>query len=290
MRRLLALALVPGCWTSTPELAVPIVDTGPRRAQIVGRVLFDARPVESFVVGFGRDGLGDLPTAAAYRASDGRFRITNVAPGKLEIVVTAPGLGRYVTTRSLAREGTVDLGDVVLPEGFYVNGGVFAPGGAHVANADVSLIVREGKGARSVEQDLVLGNLGATTDARGEYLIRGYSPVRGTVARIVARTADGRASWWSPVDAKTSHIFLEVFPSGSIEGATSRTRRGHVLVAPYFWKPEAGKMLELEDGRFRLDHVPEGSYQLQIIAPDGVLVPPTTVAVTAGAATTVVLP
>lgn len=162
--------LAPHLAAPTPMQGEPVEVTAPasgvvlklqRFGRIEGRVVEreGQRPVKQFTVGHElRGGRGRGNTMRSFTADDGRFVLEDVAPGSVDVVVTAPGFVRSTTAAVEVAESKPVTVEVQLDRAGTVAGRVTSAG-RRIAGAVVTQVTR-GRGAESKQ-----------TDANGEYVL-----------------------------------------------------------------------------------------------------------------------
>jgi hypothetical protein len=142
---------------------------------IQGQVVDErSRPVESFRVA-ARTGRTEvmrfrMPVATEVVSDDGRFTLSNVAPGTYVVSVTAPELASAAVPDVKVAEGqVVDVGTVRLTAGGLVRGTVVDATGAGVEGASVSII--------PPPQSFVTAGMPtpATSESAGAFELRGVA-------------------------------------------------------------------------------------------------------------------
>jgi hypothetical protein len=259
-----------------------VLDTGARvRGRLVGESGEGVRgqAVVREVDGETSRTLDELLRAEA--GPDGRFAIEAVPPGSHAVSATAPGYGTKRVEVSVGRgDNDVDLGDVPLETGLIIRGRVHDRAGVPVADAMVRSVRPRG---------IAAGVREATTDADGRFVMAGLDP--GTWRVMV--TAPGFGAAEKQVEAGAENVDIALTPAGAITGiavddgdkpiesfqvsARPAQRGERIMMGP------GGKNVASPDGRFVLDDVGEGTYVVQVWAPDRASATVSDVAVTSGA-------
>lgn len=134
-----------------------------RPGRIEGRVTErdTQRAVRQFSVsGETRGGMRRGANAKAFTADDGRFVLEDVAPGSLDVIVTAPGYVASTTGAVEVAEGKATTVEVTLERAGTLTGRVTS-GGRPVPGANI--MSRDGRATR--------GPAAKQTDANGEYVL-----------------------------------------------------------------------------------------------------------------------
>lgn len=141
----------------------------PRPARIEGRV-FDReskQPVRDFMVNVDRAGERFGARPKTVQADDGRFVLDELAPGKVDVVVSAAGYTRGLSSGVTIEEGKTLTVEIPLDKGGVIAGRVTS-GGRPLADVAVTVnSTTPTRAARSVE---------ARTDAGGQYTVEGVTP------------------------------------------------------------------------------------------------------------------
>ncbi|PYQ56087.1 MAG: hypothetical protein DMF78_00005, partial [Acidobacteria bacterium] len=207
------------------------------------------------------------PGAGLVRATtdaQGRFRLDGLAAG----LHTLAARGRGV---SGARRG-IGIGkraEIYVFPGSGLHATVSGPDGRAVAGAKVALENATPFGGRSADVQV--------SDARGRIEFVGIDP---GVYRVVARHPDFAPAWTTVTVERSGDATADLTLAppaaivGRLVGAEDRPVRGRVAVAetdgaapPPFSLAPTLAVETAEDGRFRLDTVPPGSYVLSATAP-----------------------
>ena len=270
-----------------PTLPIPVA-----HGVVSGRVLFDGKPVDRVVVAIVRGPIFfEPPEVFERRASDGRFRLVNLAPGEATIVVASPGAARaFYLHREIARDAPIDLGDVVLPKGFTIRGTVTNEAGAPVPDAEVSLLQTQFADPLTPAQDLALGNLHAVTDRRGAYSIPAFTVIdERRWATLSVAAHDGRISWTQTVPTDNAVMDVVVSPKATLQGS--------ITIADV--KGLTVESASMRRGFLSANLEPDGSFVVEVPSGDCLVVPYTRdwargasklVTVPPGSTTTVTLP
>jgi hypothetical protein len=279
--RLLTLACLVACGPA-PQPAQPpgpapriVREVHPRtdRANLRGRVVRDGKPVSYFGVAVSRNfamPCCDHPLAVADQ--DGRFTIADLEPGTWDIMIVGPGFGRrLIAGRELRAGETVDLGEITVDRGHTMTGHVRDANGSPVARAKVTIT----SSARLTDEDqltaIVRGNFTTTTDDRGGFRFDGLNlwSLTGSPARLEAIVERRAASNQQLVPNADATIDLVVLPTGGIDGVVEVPTDGHVYARPMSSR-DLGPFVPVTDGKFRVDNLLPGTYQLELTSVDGV--------------------
>ena len=208
----------------------------------------------------------ELPTAATEVLSgaagdDGRFRIDHVPPGAWTLAATAPGFaGQRVELEVGGRDPLVDAGDVVLERGLAIQGRVRTAAGAPVPGASIGAYDDEANEAA------------ARSDDDGSFVLAGLRP---NPYELEVR-ATGFATLRKQLSPGPEPVDLVLSPGGAIAGLV--VEEGDRPVDSYRVaaradsanrrREETARSVASSDGRFLLEDVAEGSYVLQVLAPE----------------------
>lgn len=236
-----------------------------------------SRPVENFRVA-ARSGRSEamrfrMPTATEVASDDGRFTLSNVAPGTYVVSVTAPELASGTVADVKVAEGqVVDVGTVKLAAGGVVRGTVVDATGAGVGGASVSV----------VPQPQSIATTGmpipATSESSGAFELKGVAEGAVDVTAMHPNFANAEPVTVQ-VDARrpATDVRIVLSAGGRIEGAVRRrdgsgrpglmvTANGVSLTRTPFGGASA---TTASDGSFVLEHVPAGRVNLMVFARTG---------------------
>jgi protocatechuate 3,4-dioxygenase beta subunit len=212
--------------------------------------------------------------------ADGRFAIDTVPPGAHALGVTAPGYGAKRVEVEVGRaDREIDLGEVPLESGLTIRGRVRDRAGVGVAEATI----------RGFQPRMLSGGFPDTrSEADGSFVLAGLEP--GNVRLNVS--AAGYGALDRTVESGSENVDIVLKAAGTISGlvvddADRPVDAYQVTARPVRQSP----MLMLAprstnntspDGRFLLEDVAEGSYTVQVTAPDRAAGVVSDVKVTAG--------
>ncbi len=245
------------------EARVDLVMSAP--STVRGRLLGGEKPVRGRVVLLETAGApaGDLrlDDLVAEAGPDGVFAL-RLGRGTHVLEVRAPGYGpQRVDADVPSAAATVDLGDVALQVGIAIRGHVRDSAGRPIEGAEVQTWSEE-----------TAQTFSARADAGGAYVLAGLAP--GMYSLTAHAAGMGRAERRAEAGASGVDIVLQ--PAGAITGtvvddagrpiqgfrvATRATTRGGYGGPP----PQT---FGAADGRFTLEDVTEGSYVVEVSAPD----------------------
>lgn len=240
-----------------------------RGASIVGRIV-DAqlRPLkgQARIQELARQ---ELPTSAgeilkADAKDDGRFRIERVPAGSWTLGITSAGFaGQRVEADLSTREPSLDLGDIVLERGLTLHGRVRTASGAPIGGAAISAYPDDGGSDEAW----------APSGEDGTFVLAGLQPGLYDL--------DVRAAGFAPLRKQLSpgpdDADLVLLPGGAITGLVveegDRPVDSYRVVAnadraDRRTSSDAGKSVGSPDGRFLLEDVAEGTYVVQVLAPE----------------------
>lgn len=201
--------------------------------------------------------------------SDGKFEISNVAPGSYRLRIEGPEIASTAPATAVVAEGkTTDLGAIRAERGRSIDGLVVDKDGHPVAGADVvagNVIVGTGatvdSGSRAPTFQAELKQ--ATTDADGKFTLRGL-PASAT--SVVASHATAGRSTPVALSAETAGpLRLVLAPAASLSGTVSVD--GHPTRAAVIAQPAASPLALAvvfadADGTFHYDRLSAGRYSV----------------------------
>jgi hypothetical protein len=234
-----------------------------------------SRPVESFRVA-ARTGRSEvmrfrMPVATEVVTDDGRFTLSNVAPGTYVVTVTAPELASANVADVKVAEGqVVDVGTVKLTAGGLVRGTVVDATGAGVGGASVSII--------PPPQSFATAGMPtpATSESSGAFELRGVAEGAVDVSATHPNYASAEPVTVQ-VDARkpVTDVRLVLSLGGRIEGSVRKrdgSGRAGLMVSSNAIGPTrtpfgAGASATTGgDGSFVLEHVPAGRVNLMVFS------------------------
>ena len=262
----------------------------PRPATITGRVLLDGAPLPYFGVLLTQSPrfthIGD-PTGV--RTADGRFELRGVPPGTWGLVVAGPGTSLHTLGGIAVAAGAhVDLGDLGLSRGHRVSGIVRDAAGEPVAAARVAI----GGGLRheSIDHDPLQcwfrEEAETTSGADGRFVLDGVaarSP--GTHPRPIAAVhPEHGASRELDLPDGDADVELTLLPTGAIDGVVDGHGPDRLVTVMARCGRESEWTTQVDRaGRFQLDGLPPGDYEVELIVPSrDPIVARTTTTVAAG--------
>ncbi len=295
-----------GPWFSPQEnVARQMVRTGdtnvklvlPARGTVTGRAIIDGAPLTYFglrLVGENESSFGGRPIGV--RDAAGCFTVRHVLPGTWRMALVAPGT-RLATSRefTVAKNETLDLGDIALIRGQRLSGYVRDLAGAVVAGARVIIgrtaMLTESWGAsRSVFERLFTPQYETRTNADGAYVFDGIDVAREPMmpSEIVRATHfSAGASVIHEVPKTDATMDFVLLGSGRIEGTVQNMRggRGHLL-AVRADEPTSVRHAHCDKkGHFQFEDLPPGEYAVKLDVPDAEQVQPANVTVVASQTT-----
>jgi hypothetical protein len=258
---------------SEPQHATaPVASKAPPiRTGVTGHVTLDGKPVRYFGVTVTRNftfsGIYGRP--APMNTRDGRFTMAIPDSGTWDLIVAGPGFARRVLPGVEVEDGRVtDLGEVAVSRGHRIEGTVQDEAGHRVSGATVSLAATPPIEVDDELAALAKGNITATTDSDGHYLIEGAAAIPLGIGhpQIAAMTADHRASIPELVPEGDATINFTVARSGGIEVTVVGVADSFISVSP------VGKPKAIVEGRrvtsgYVFDDVPAGDYEVHLIVP-----------------------
>ena len=257
----------------------------PRLATLTGRVLLDGTPMTSFGVLLTRPQFVVNRDPIGVHGTDGRFELRGVTPGAWGLLVAGPGTSlERITEISVAEGARIDLGDISLTRGQRVTGQVRDAAGDPVAGARVAIGDLEGD--HDPLQRWFSGDLDATTDARGRFVLDGV-PARspGARPRIISAIHPRRGtSRDRDLPDAGGEVELTLLATGAIEGVIDGLLPDRIVTMMARCGRRSARTAMVESaGEFRFDGLPPGTYELEMIVPPGrPRAAPVTVAVAAG--------
>ncbi len=291
---LACVGLATGCWSSPPVQTYPSL-TPPavaiEHSVVSGRVLFAGKPVDRVVVAIMRGPTAFAPPAVyEQRTFNGWFRIVNLDPGDVTIIVASPGTARaFYLHQQIRRDVPIDLGDVVLPKGFTIHGTITNELGAPVANAEVSISQTFIREPLTPAQDLALGNLHTVTDSRGAYSIPAFTLIgEYNWPTLAVAAPDGRISWRQSVPTDNAVVDVVVAPKATLRVSITIPDVKAVTIASASKRGGYSSANMEPDGSFTVE-VPSGDCVIESYLGAG-MGPSQRVTAPAGTITTVTLP
>jgi protocatechuate 3,4-dioxygenase beta subunit len=261
-----------------------------RPATIFGRVQTGlGAPPESFSVQWQRNTAAsptselmemiaalDAPSAGVHGQSDGSFKLENVPPGSIQLIVRARGFAEFQSDAIEVAAGA-ELRDVVLTlsEGALVvglvtqNGRPFAGAEVQVTRVDDTSEMEQMM--RQFAPDMG-GKSGVSSDEQGRYVVSGL--VAG-VYQVRARHDDFTPSPVATVTISADRVYtaptLELSRGGSIQGvvqgAEHAPRKGMVVQLLTTGNPPAMTTTDAE-GKFGFTHLAAGEYTILVMGMD----------------------
>jgi hypothetical protein len=224
------------------------------------------------------DALAALPIPSVLTATDGSFRLAGVLPGPNLVAISATEFAVKLQTGVLVRaEQAKELGDIRLTRGEAVTGRVVDAAGKAIPGAEV---VAATVSAAALDP----GRRLAPTDDEGRFHGAGFGAGKVTVA---ARRGPGEPWLVAAPQSILGDILLTLGNTFTIE-VTVATMDGVLVpdarlgllcgnaadepfeLAAFGFAPPVDlgpRQREVKPGRWRLENVPNGSYQLLVDAP-----------------------
>jgi hypothetical protein len=272
-------SLACACWARAApehEQGLPSGKLDRVTGTVIGQVVAESGPARHFGVTLTRSvgQLEDYERTVEVSATDGRFRVASVEPGKWELILASPEFAqRVVSGVEIARGSTRDLGTINVSRGFRIDGRVTDARMTPVPDAEVTIRQRGyGQPLPEAERNLSMlahGVLVARTDAFGMFVIENFAELEDNFAMIVARARDRRVSVYRFVPNYNATLDLVVAPTGTLEGTiTGDGPRAHVVAMPVGVSQPAPFYAKLGDNRFRFEDLPEGDYNVFVVDDD----------------------
>jgi hypothetical protein len=234
-----------------------------------------SRPVESFRVA-ARSGRSEvmrfrMPVSTEVVSEDGRFTLSNVAPGTYVLSVTAPELASGTVADVKVAEGqAIDVGTVKLTAGGLVRGTVVDATGAGVGGASVSIIPPPQSFATTGPPTPV------TSESSGAFEVRGVAEGAADLTANHPNYANAEPVTVQ-VDARkpVTDVRLVLSAGGRIEGSVRKRdgsgRAGLMVGANPIGLVRGGfgtgaSATTGGDGTFVLEHVPVGRVNLMVFS------------------------
>lgn len=263
----LALGFVSGVIVEA-DVETPVEVTLPRAATVTGRLLGPTeRPVPGRVLVQELNGLPVSRSVAemlrAEAGADGRFRLEGLPPGSHALLVNAPRHAPKRVDFDVVKHGVVDLADVSLEVGLTIRGRVRDRAGLPVAGARVRGLGGGPGMARPLECE---------SEADGAFVLAGLQ--EGTYELRIE--APGYAPVTKHADAGAEKVDVVLSPGGSITGLVVdeagraveayNVRANAASERPFEFETE--KLVTAADGRFVLEDLAEGTYAVEVTAPE----------------------
>lgn len=213
---------------------------------------------------------------------DGRFSLENVPTGSLVLSVAAPGYSPERAEVEVSEKTLLgDVGDIELKTGLTIRGAVSDASGAPVGGASLTGFQMPAPGPVGMQIE-------ALSEADGSFSFGGLEP--GSYRLLVSASGYGRTEV-PRVEAGTARLAITLKPGGSVRGRVVDDSGKPVPSFRASLRPEerrgmSGSAFESvvsADGSFTLEDLAEGTYVLQIQAPDKVAAVISDVRVSAGA-------
>jgi hypothetical protein len=197
--------------------------------------------------------------------ADGRFRLAAVPPGAYVLAVVASGYaGKRVEMNVGPRATSVNLGDVVLETGLTIRGRVRDKAGVGIKDAQLHASAPRLRGLP----------LDTQSEADGSYVLAGLDPGPYRVSVLaLGHAASGRS-----IDAGAENADFVLAAGGSVVGvvvddAGKAVEAYEVQAQPtqeslgYYAGGDTRSVADA-DGRFTLEDLNEGTYVVEVSAPD----------------------
>lgn len=230
---------------------------------------------------------GILADDGLYRTetgSDGSFRLADLPGGWFDVEVRRPGFVPLTSPGVEMRpdDSVADLGTLVLAPGKRLEGRATEPGGAPVAGAEVWVVPDEEAGSRAWKAFREAGPA-MVTDPDGRFVLQGLDP-RQSLSVDVCRPGYQTGRIWQPtLEEGPVQVTLPraarlsgrvVDPGGKpVSGASVSVSLAGASRGDFFLPtspcPQSGKFSSAEtdaEGRFTLEPLEEGLFELQVYA------------------------
>jgi hypothetical protein len=257
--------------------------TGDRAVRLVleadgalrGRVLYgDGSAPGLFTIAVG------FPPGVPVASADGRFHIPAVAPGKHDVTVRGPEFAETVVADVAVAPGeTADLGTITVKRGRSVRGVVTDAGGRPVSGAEVAAatqIIGDGK-TLVAELGVAGGEMAGLRRARtgddGSYVLRGIDEQRPLVLAADHPRAGRSAATVIAPGGDSPTIDLRLGPTGGVRGRVTSDGKPAAGLAVFATPAERPELVSLvttgSDGRYQIDRLAPGRYQLTAMLGSG---------------------
>lgn len=205
--------------------------------------------------------------------AEGRYRAANVATGPIVVHFTHERSLPFTRSDLVAEEGKPLAIDARLEAGRAISGKVLGPSGTPVAGARVTLTPKDDDS--SVERDPYADTPDATTDAQGAFRVEGLYSSRyrvqaeskGHAPSEAADVAGGESVTLrlQPALRVAGHVRVQGTPTANVRvqlmRAADTSEVGGTVRSD---RTEVGEARTDAQGRFQIDDVPGGTYELDV--------------------------
>jgi hypothetical protein len=248
-----------------------VLQTG---STVTGRALLEGEPLPYYglrLVPERYSPYGGMPIPI--RSADGRFTVPHVHPGLWQIAVMAPGTVLAMSEQfTITDREHVDVGDIHLTRGRRLGGYVRDASGAVVAGAHVTAGMLWWQTAeRSPLERLFATYYETTTDERGAYTFDGIDVYHHPLRRIelASARAPGGASLVQLVPTTDATLDFVLIGTGRIEGVVENMHGGILSVLARRSDEPTPRTAHCDAaGRFELEDLPAGDYDVSVSAPE----------------------
>ncbi|MBM4015822.1 MAG: carboxypeptidase regulatory-like domain-containing protein [Planctomycetes bacterium] len=244
-----------------------------RGCGVMVEVLEEAKAFELPAVVWEFERLLPIPTTVS--GEDGTFRLPGVPVGMVTVVADRAGFKATTKTQPSGRGKERNVGDLMLQDGYVVQGVVVDGARQPVAGVDVLVGIR----SPQVPVPVALLQPAGRTDAAGRFSLRGLP--QGSDAYVATRVSRGRPlNVHGPFPATDEELTVELSPPSGflarvVDGAGQPVRDAELFIAPDpieggaplppILAPPMQRLTEvaqLEDGLYRIGGLDFGKYRL----------------------------
>lgn len=232
--------------------------------------------------------------------SDGSFHLADLPTGWFDLEVRRPGFMLLTVPGVEMRtdDSVADLGPLVLNVGKRLEGRATEPGGAPVAGAEVWVVPDMEAGARTWKAFLAAGPA-TVTDRDGHFVLQGLDPRQALSVDVCRRGYQTGRIWQETLEEGPVQVTLpraarlsgrvvdpdgKPIPGASVGASLTGASRGDWF-PPTSPCPQSGEFSSAEtdsEGRFSLEPLEEGLFELQNFAEGYLSADPTSVEVKVG--------
>ena len=262
------------CSQPTPASTSPLVKSS--GGELSGIVRLHSVPVRHFGVTVTRNSaVTSYPQALAVNSADGRFVLSDLPPGSVDIIIAGPGFARHVILgREIVSQSRTDLGVIEVKNGIAIRGSVLDPHGRPVPNAVVRLS-QPGYGPADADggmlTDLAHGIHTTRTKPSGQFVIDNVTRIDPIAPiEVVATLGTSMSSGPNEIDDSLHAVSLVIRPVGAISGVLSPRPTSETLPVVIAQSATNRRIVFSarvdEHGTFKIADVPADDYYIEIMS------------------------